>query len=209
MKKIIYLIAFLIVSGVAFAQEEESINGLEAKTGIYFTPQYLVQNGIRFDIEHQFKDKRSAIVVAPQVYLRSKDKYSGIYDYSELVGLGVWVDYKNYLTDRRLTYLSFGPNYLYNYSKYEDVWGWEDQGDEIVESQTDRTQVVHRIGMNATIGFNFEVLERVRVDLFGGFGLRYSMVDTDLTDVKMNEYFWEPAYTGTLLIGGLKVGLNL
>jgi hypothetical protein len=212
MKKILIFAFVILCAGTAFSQVEESeTSPLKAETGIYYTPQYLFLNGIRFDIERQFEGKRKALVVSPQIYLRYKEDGGGLFgeNYTEMIGLGLWVDYKYYLTDRKVTYISAGPSYMYNWSKWQDELIWREDGDELYSEYDDAIQVIHRIGANSTVGFNFELLEKVRLDLFAGFGLRYAIYDSELPQREMDDTMINFGYTGTLLLAGVKIGLNL
>ncbi len=204
------LLSLILVFGVVFVYAQVGKSNEDRTLGVYFTPQYLVQNGIRFDLEKNIGNGMGAVVVAPSVYLRKKDRESGLYPYTELFGASLWLEYKHYLTERRITYLSLGPNFMFNYSKYKEN-DWVDDGSEMVYRLKEFDQNVYRVGMNATIGLNFEVIEKVRVDLFGGFGFRYAFINSDNVNGKiyMNDHFFEPAYTGTMLIGGVKFGVNL
>lgn len=201
MKKIILLLTFILIFINAFSQDEEK------KETIYsFVPQYLINRGIRVDIEKQLSG-RHFLQICPQFYLSEKDEDSFLQDnnqYSFLIGGGLNVydkiyafeDYKKYGL-----YMSYGLSYNYFNIEYIDY---------AAEAQIGATGNIHKVGGDLILGYQFFVKEIVSIDIYTGLGTRFSYMDADGADTdRFNSNYFGYNYTGNLLLLGLRIGVIL
>ncbi|MBI9035905.1 MAG: hypothetical protein JEZ03_15695 [Bacteroidales bacterium] len=217
MKKLlsIILLVALVFPFTLEAQElipEEKSEKSDNATFFYLIPQFAIINGYRFDIERTYNQGQKAVVIAPHFYVRSKkdnqDYYSGNNNYNSLVGIGLNVDYKHYLSEKQMSYISVGGGYHYFNSKH-DGEAWIENGDELIIVTGEHTQVTNRLNVNTLLGFNMEISDYIYADIYTGMGLKYSMIDSDMSQTYFDEYMWEYSYSGITYIIGVKIGVKL
>lgn len=170
-----------------------------------FMPQYLINNGIRIDIEKQLKNKHF-IQVSPQFYLSEQNKEDGSNSddnsFTNLVGGGVNIYHKYFVDDDFLKnplYISYGLSYNYfNIDYYDEYLG------SLIHANAD----IHKMGVDITVGYQKIIGDVVSLDIFTGLGTRYSVMGTDSeSDDRFNSSYYGYNYTGNLMLLGLKIGL--
>jgi hypothetical protein len=201
MKKFIFfpLLSLLFLS--ANAQEEQS------KETIYsFVPQYLINRGIRVDIEKPIA-KKHFLQICPQFYLseKSEDNFTiQRNQFSYLIGGGfniydkifTFEGYKEYGL-----YLSYGLSYNYFYVEYTDFSGDFDKS---------AYGNIHKVGADLILGYQFFVRKILSVDIYTGLGTRYSFMDAGGADTdRFNTGYFGYNYTGNIMLLGLRLGVIL
>lgn len=214
MKRLIYLlITSLLLSTNAFAQEDTvKLQGM-----IYsFVPQYLINHGIRIDVEKQITP-RSFIQFCPQFYLGEKRDFNSsdpyyddpYYDYDEedfnkVVGGGLNI-YHKIFANKNFTkngvYFSYGLSYSYFEIEYFE---------EYLESTITANGTIQKFGGDLLIGYQFFFRNKLSLDLYTGIGTRFSTMDTDGNNRnRFNANYFSYKYNGNLLHLGVRIGLIL
>jgi hypothetical protein len=213
MKKIL-LIAILF--SVFFNAESQAQNDTTKLKGmIYsFVPQYLINHGIRLDIEKQITP-RSFIQFCPQFYLgEQKDNSSnGNYyndisyeedDYDNVIGGGINIYHKIFANKNFLdngVYFSYGFSYSYFEIDYLE---------EYLDNTINTTGTIQKMGGDLLIGYQFFLKNKLSIDLYTGIGTRFSELDNNTGNTnRFNDNYFSYNYSGNLLHIGFRVGLIL
>lgn len=210
----------------AFAQDTLGTGSYYKKVhnAVSFLPQYAASKGIRIDYERKLKDTDNWIVVAPQIYLDTKDSYYYYYNnayssYETMTGFGINLYYKIivYKSPRKnifcdlskfSLYFAAGPNY-----QHYSLFNTEDQLKEFVENgityyefeQVEVTKPINRYGAVVDTGFQI-ALERFLFDIYLGVAFKYSTgEDGKMIESAYNDWI-DMDYSGILLDGGLRIG---
>jgi hypothetical protein len=201
MKKYLFLAVFSLFFIHIYSQEQES-----HETIYSFVPQYLINRGIRVDVEKQISS-RHFLQLCPQFYLSEKNDEnfaSTKNQFSYLAGGGLNVydkifafeEYKEYGL-----YLSYGISYNYFYIEYTDYSG------DFVKSATGN---IHKIGADLILGYQFFVRKILSVDIYTGLGTRFSFMDAGDADTdRFNTGYFGYNYTGNIMLLGLRLGVIL
>lgn len=179
------------------------------KLGI--VPQYAITNGTRIDLDFQINDKHW-LVVSPQMYLSSTDSWD--WDYNSMGGAGVELQHKIFLTEetnRRSVYIAYGPTF--NYFSVKDnglvVQEFiENGGNYIGLVEDEMTTSIFKIGANLIFGIQFIISDRFYFDPYVGTGIRFSFDNhTSGLHNYYNEWWADMGYSGTLMVGGVRLGV--
>jgi hypothetical protein len=200
-KLLLLLITFSVTFSITLGQDEEP------RKNIYsFVPQYLINRGIRIDIEKQLSE-RHFLQICPQFYLSERDDDNFLNNknqFTYLVGGGLSLydkifasgSYKDYGL-----YFSYGLSYNYFYIEYID---------DSNQSEISAYGNIHKIGADLILGYQFFVRDLVSIDIYTGVGTRVSSMDADGADTdRFNTGFFGYNYTGNLLVLGLRLGVIL
>ena len=187
---------------------------------IAIVPQYAFYNGFRIDYERNIKHSDNWIVMAPQFYIDNDPRYYYSTSYESLAGIGINLYYKSIVyksarrnrnndLSRHALYVSAGPNFQYfNLKNTEEVArAFTDNGityfQFVVE---DVEKKIYRVGAIANMGWQM-AFDRFLLDLYLGVAFKYSM-DENGKMIESDYADWvDPAYSGILLDGGLRIGL--
>ena len=203
MKKIFYLLCLILSFYYASAQEETS-----RETIYSFLPQYLINRGIRIDVDKQI-GRRHYLQICPQFYLSEKHEGDLVLDknkYSYLIGGGLNLYHKIFAFEEFKDYglyLSYGLSYNYFHVEYTDDSG----GNNVLISAEGE---IHKIGSDLTIGYQFFIRRVVALDFFTGLGTRISFMDAGGADTdRFNTGYFGYNYTGNILLLGMRIGVVL
>ena len=193
------LLLFFILNG--YSQEEHK------KETIYsFMPQYLINRGIRVDVERQI-GPRNYLMLCPQFYLSEKDDDNFAYEknsFTYLIGGGLNVYHKIFAFENYKEYglyLSYGISYNYFNIEYID-----NSGDVDISAKGD----IHKVGGDLILGYQFFIKDVVSIDVFTGLGTRYSYMNAAGADTdRFNTSYFGYNYTGNILLLGLRIGVIL
>jgi hypothetical protein len=198
---LLLLITISVTFSITLGQDEEP------RKNIYsFVPQYLINRGIRIDIEKQLSE-RHFLQICPQFYLSERDDDNFINtrnQFTYLVGGGLGLydkifasgSYKDYGL-----YFSYGLSYNYFYIEYID---------DSNQSEISAYGNIHKIGADLILGYQFFVRDLVSIDIYTGVGTRVSSMNANDADTdRFNTGFFGYNYTGNLLVLGLRLGVIL
>jgi len=190
------ILAFLMlpnVSATAQVRLMETVH--DGKTLVMFTPQYLMINQLRIEIDRRLAD-RHWIVFAPH-YIQNFQQYQ------RHSGLGLSVMYRFFL-ENSSSYIGFGPqitqhtfnNYAKDNFTQSDLWLY-------------RTNIA-QYGFNAIVGSYFRLHPHLFGDIYGGLGYRFSKsVSTDGLDHSFSNGYFSHAHTGLMVMLGIRIGIML
>jgi len=211
MKKVFLIsvaVLFLFTNHSLAQNDTTKIKGL-----VYsFVPQYLINNGIRIDVEKQITS-RTFIQFCPQFYLGEKKSrntnmyYEGSYDnddYNKITGGGLNIYHKIFANTnftRNGIYFSYGLSY-----SYFDIDYYEEYLGETINANA----IVQKYGADLLLGYQFFFKGKLSLDLYTGIGTRFSNMDTDgHSRDKFKSTYFDYNYNGNLLHGGVRIGLVL
>lgn len=209
MKKIIlFIILPLVCLSSLNAQENHS------RWLIMGVPQYLAMNGIRIDIEKQSMSKNTSWVLAPQYYIN----VGGVGDlyphtYKKMHGIGLNIYRKMYLTHKNEgIYIGAGLGYQhFDFELKDKIWvEYLNNGLKYMEIRDEDFHVrINKAMFDCLIGYQQEFFQRMHIDTYLGFGLRYSGYDQPFgANIKFNTGALDYGFTGTLFVAGIKIGVD-
>ncbi|MFP4289346.1 MAG: hypothetical protein ACLFQS_08810 [Bacteroidales bacterium] len=176
-RRTILFITLLFISLGLYSQEENN----NQKVWIMGVPQHLFNNGIRIETDLRLKgDKNHWIVIAPAFYYRDKpgNFYSERWDTEGMEGAGINLYYRRYMTGESETwYLSAGGGYRWvNYKMKGYRWNEFRENDLTFYVYDDDNYNVSYSTMkaDAMIGFRMVPDPNFAMDVYSGFGFRYT-----------------------------------
>lgn len=211
MKKIFILLisVVLLTTSTVYAQKDT----VRLKGTIYsFVPQYLINRGIRIDVEKQISP-RSFIQFCPQFYLgqqkdsNDNDIYYNDYDYAQddydnVIGGALNIYHKVFANDNFLRnglYFSYGLSYSYFEIDYLDTY---------LDNTINASGTIHKYGGDLLLGYQFFFKDKLSIDLYTGVGTRFSEMDTNAENTdRFNRNYFSYNYNGNLLHLGFRIGL--
>ncbi len=186
-------------------------------------PQYAFVHGLRIDYERRLKTTDQWIVLAPQIFSDINNNtyyFNGDYSaYQSMFGMGINVYYKvtvfkskrinlNSNLPRQSLYFSAGPNFQYfSLRNVEEVaHPFVEDGVTYYKFELEEVKKhIYRIGGTIDVGWQV-ALDRFVFDFYLGMTMKYSL-DNNGEIIRDSYSNWiDPAYSGILLDGGLKLG---
>ncbi|MBK8805306.1 MAG: hypothetical protein IPO21_01120 [Bacteroidales bacterium] len=211
-------IGFLLITSSLFSQEvvEQKKETKEEKrahytTAIMIVPQIAAVNGMRIDFE--FRTGKNAIVIAPTYY--SKINYDDYYDYKKMNGAGLDLAYKFNLINPNKVFVPYAAaNLSYDYFSVDAINNIYEYYDEFgnYSPNYDLTKVgIHKVGLDALMGFQITPIPRFVIDFCIGVGTRHSFAESEKDLVKENfsEEILDMAYSGIIPTCNFKIGIKL
>jgi hypothetical protein len=211
-KNSLILIVFCIVPGLLSAQESMKPN---RKHGIGMVPQYAFINGFRLDFDiRTSKAKPQWLIVAPQVFMSSENPV--LWNYDQMWGLGLELQQRHFLkpdvVNPEGVYFGFGP--MFQFFSIEDERLYSKT---VVENGNTYTEViygpvttnVYKAGFTATAGYQVLVYNTLYFDFYVGAGIRLSFDNEPPSGLHRiyNDMWIDYGYSGTLMTGGLRIGM--
>lgn len=222
MKKLIYIFAILsIFTGKIVAQETDRDHVI-----LSFNPQYLFTNAIRLDIDFRTKNSSSWWIISPYFYTdgsnesflnRGDDDNYNPRKYESMYGLGLGVAKRIYLRPKSTAdgfYATAGITYKYLIIKGDNFTYVENTGDDGL-NYYEMQDLEYSININSysgyvIIGHQFNPFTKFYIDLYIGFGIKYSTHNSpENAVVKYNRGSIDYGYSGTQFLGGVRLGVTL
>ena len=223
MKIIRYILTVFIailISNFSMAQEHDT------ETVIAFiVPQYLITNAIRVDIDFRKQGSNKWWVISPYYYSDGSDnsilnRNNSDFNqnkYESMYGVGIGVSRKMFLKSDATAkgfYTTVGLTYKYFSIQGDNYTYMETTGDDGL-TYYQMADLVYTININSysgsiIIGHQFNPLPKFYIDMFIGFGLKYSTHDSpEKVAITYNRGSIDYGYSGTQFIGGLRLGIAL
>lgn len=217
--KISALLILVFTGSLLFAQYEGN------NIAIYGSPQYLIKSGLRIDIDIKKPNSKSWWSLSPYYYFDNReiemlDNGYGEYDqhdYDQLQGFGLGLEKRTFLLSKNYVeglYLRYGVIYKHfniegNNHLFREYTG--DDGLTYMKLMPGNYEVnIHSSNVVTAFGYNLEVSPNLILDLYIGFGIKYSIHKSPQNaSVKYNRNYIDYGFTGMHLIGGFKVGVVL
>lgn len=186
-------------------------------------PQYIINHGLRIDIEKRLPNIRQWLIISPQFYMGWVDRNRTDFNSSKpgtdgdsLFGFGMNLTHKIFLIDRTKPvggYFSYGVTYQrfsLGYSEYDWV-PYDEFGQTYYEYKlADFTDIINKFGLNTCIGIQGILVDYIVYDIYIGLGARYSHIKSGMPGAReYNQYYWDYAYSGPLLLLGARIGVLL
>ncbi len=212
MKK--YIIYFLLFLPFYMVAQDTEIPEPVKKISVGMVPQYAITNGIRIDVDLRLNESRHWLVFAPQLYLRMSESTN--YDYNSLVGFGFEFQHKMFLHDKpkpKGPYFAYGP--VFNYFNVEDdgynISPFSEYGNSYFELAEGPVHTnIFKVGGNIIFGMQTVISDFFYIDTYIGTGFRLSFDNrTSGLHKGYNDWMGDLGYSGTLLVGGVRIGISL
>ena len=222
MKKLIYILAITcIFFGHSLAQETDRENVI-----LSFNPQYLVTNAIRLDIDFRTNNSNSWWIISPYIYSDdSNESFLNRGDhndynprkYESMYGFGLGIAKRIYLRPKSTAdgfYATVGIAYKYLSIQGDNFTYVETTGDDGL-NYYDMQDLEYTININnysgyILIGHQFNPLTKFYIDLYIGFGVKYSTHNSpEKAVIKFNRGSIDYGYSGTQFLGGVRLGIAL
>lgn len=193
MKNTIILLAVLVASFSASAQDDMNV-GDEQNFAISFSPQHLITGGMRMDIDFPVTEK-TWLTIAPTLYYVDNTSMWDA-EYTSYTGVGVLANYR-YFPSSEGIYAGLGLNYRHLNTDYT-VWN----------EDIERSTKFNTYGFDLTFGYQFILVDQLFMDLYLGWGFRYSTEEIEDEDINWNDAILDLAYSGFLPVAGLRLGFE-
>ena len=215
----------LMALGPTAHSQEDEVSYEDRQFAIGMTPQHMLKNGFRVDVEWMVDYPEHSLVIAPLYYygfvnnsleeIESKDLMSGY---------GFEVIHKYYLNDKtfgeddRKIYFGHGP-YFRRYKMTFDAVEWKDQpgedGIQVYRQElTEHNRNVSKFGYSVMFGINMMPYDNFLMDIYAGMGIRGTSATSTLPEEhkharKYDRNFFDYEYQGPVLLMGFKLGVLL
>jgi hypothetical protein len=210
MQKILLLLFILPYS--VFSQNTED-QPEESRYSFGIVPQYAIINGLRTDFEFKLNNRNNWLVLAPQLYISNNGNLN--WDYNKMLGAGIEIQHKifvNKTPNKKGVYFAYGPTF--NYFSVKDngltAQAFEEDGANYFGlEEGEITTNIYKIGGNFIVGVQIVIAKVMYIDPYVGMGIRFSFDDqtTGLHDY-YNEWWADMGYSGTLMVSGVRIGVN-
>ena len=186
-------LVFLIFSITLFSQEDVKVND-ETKFAFSLVPQYVITGGMRMDIDRKVSDK-CWLTIAP-IFYYMENSYMYDPESTSYAGVGLFTNYR-YFPSGKGIYAGVGLNYRYLNTDYSDY-----------NEETEKHAKFNTYGFDFTFGYQFRLVEQLFMDLYLGWGFRYSLQDTEEEEEYWSDAFLDLGYSGFLPVAGLRLGFE-
>ncbi len=186
----------------------------ELKTfSVGIVPQYSIMGGMRADLDFRLNEKNHWLVVSPLFFY--DDGNLGFSDYEKMVGTGIELQHKIFLHKNdpqpKGAYIAYGP--VFNYFSVEDEGFishiFEEEGKEYIRLENSSVNTnVFKFGGNFIIGLQTIINDFFYLDAYIGTGIRLSF-DNKTSGIHdyYNDGWLDLGYSGTMLVGGVRLGI--
>jgi hypothetical protein len=197
---------------LAFGLSGQDIAIKEKTFGVGMVPQYAFSNGARIDFDIRLSEKGHWLVLAPQLYISNGN--SGLWDYDRLSGTGLDLQHRIFLRhtpEPMGVYMAYGPVIQFFSVRDQglEAYGFKEGDDNYIglNEKMIRTNIF-KLGGNLIFGYQTVLNESLYLDFYLGTGIRFSY---DNRKTGLHSYYnksWvDLGYSGTLMVGGFRLGL--
>lgn len=203
------ILLFIIVP--VFAQEKPISHA------IMMSPQYVLNNALRFEFDLKLDSANNWLIIAPQFYQRHKDSDDALNhrEYNQMIGAGVDLLMRSYLLKNKSGkgfYYSYGIGYRYlSIQTYSYLWQptIENNITYYQRGSSNYNLAVHGVSVRSTAGFQFSIINKLMGDGFIGVGMKYAFYDRpDGSFIRFNQNASDYGYIGTYFVGGFRLGVG-
>lgn len=229
MKKTLLLILTISLSATLHSQKSKTF---------YYSPQHISVNAIRLDLEFTDSTRKKSILFSPYFQLGKTNRTGGAayyednYYYSsnynnfteekndDLVGVGIYLAQKIYLTDgkegvsKHHPYFLYGASYLFSkieYAYHGTPSYYDQQTGNYIEGEVRHgTDKFNIFGAQTTMGDRIDLGEVFSIDIYAGIGLKYT--DLSPTSKGARNYsrsVFDYGYTGIHPVVGARLGFKI
>lgn len=212
MKRFQFLLISIFMATLAFAQNEKPF---ERQKIFSIVPQYVIQNGFRFDYEFTLRNNlKSWLQLSPELFISTHSTNISTDNYKSMIGAGLEIHHKYYLKEPNENggyYFGYGGGLqFFGIKDNESVsYTYTENGTEYISFREEEVNnTINRLLLNFIIGKQVVSFKPFIVDYYLGVGFRYS-VDKNLNLLNTyNSTWFDYGYSGSLLVSGIKIGFD-
>ncbi len=214
---LIKLTTLLTVLVLIFVTSTLSAQERPLTRAIMMSPQYVLNNALRFEFDFKLDSTNNWLIIAPQFYQKHKDSDDALNhrEYNQMIGAGVDILMRNYLLKNKSGksfYYSYGIGYRY-LNIETDSYLWETTVEENItyyqRGNSNYTLGIHGLSFRCTAGFQFSIIEKLMGDGFIGVGMKYAFYDRpEGSFIRFNQNASDYGYIGTYFVGGFRLGIG-
>lgn len=180
-------------------------------------PQHIINNGVHIELDLAGSKPTQWLTLAPQFYYQSRRNDNLIFHntFESVVGAGLEIYRRNFLSHKRHgrgAYFSWGGGYRYFDIKTSDyLWKPVQENGLTYYHRKDATYHVgiHSLSARAMTGVQVVLDKHLLLDVFAGFGVRYSShQQPEGGFARYNHSTSDYGYTGTMFVGGIRLGVG-
>ena len=206
-------LTLFIIPNLLFAQDDVPEIELK-KFSIGLVPQYSLLGGMRTDLDIRLNEKNHWLVVSPLIFY--DDGNIGYSDYEEMFGVGLELQHRIYLhkNDPQPRGAYFGYGTVFNYYSVESngyqSYLFDENGNDYIGLEYGPVNTnIFKFGGNFVFGLQTVINDFFYLDAYIGTGIRLSV---DNKTSGLHKYYTDSwldlGYSGTLLVGGLRLGIS-
>ncbi len=204
----------IFILAISVASQTYSQDPKQKKYAVSVLPQYAFIGGARIDGDFRIKETNHYLIVSPKGYSNRNDNLWG-FNFEVMKGFGIMASHRYFVSGGTPypegVYVQYGATYNYMYiQSVGDGWINTDFGgsDAITTGEVTLHDKVHKFGSDFILGFQFEFYDNLFMDFYTGFGYRTSIISLNESgNQSINGGFLSPAYTGFMLVGGVRIGV--
>jgi len=208
MQKLIILIFVLSFSGCSL-RADDSIKTWHLSMNA-FSPFFAYY---QIDVKKAISQKQR-ISLAPKFYYFTEGDYLIPQNIENLKGGGFDSFYEYIYRTNKDSRLFFGFGLSYNYLKISSLnVGWEEQNNGEYTYLAFVEKLIHndisQIGLKVKLANQIHIASIFWLEMYGGFGVQYSIANTQNQLEQFDDTWFGYAYTGIYPFVGLKLGIEL
>ena len=206
------IIVLCTFSLLGFAQEKSY------RYMVMGVPQHILNNSVRIEIDLAQKGAKKWLVLAPQFYYAGEDSddFFNRDNHRQIKGVGFELLTKTFITGRthgKGLYYSWGGGYRVISIDLDDfIWKtYSENGLTFYRQEQANLSInTHGLSGRVTAGYQFNLSDIMYADIFVGFGIKYTLYDRPQGSYHtFNQNSLDYGYTGTLFVGGFRLGVAL
>lgn len=209
-----YLFVLLLMVPLSVFSQADYVDK-EKTFSLGIVPQYAIINGIRADFDLEIKNKPNhRFVLSPLIFISTKSNLA--WDYNSMVGAGLELQHKIFLKyepNKKGVYFAYGPTFNYFSVTDEGLTAKQfidNGGNYIGLVEDEMTTGIYKLGGNFILGIQYVISDFLYIDPYFGIGFRFSFDDTTTgLHTYYNDWWGDMGYSGTLMVGGIRIGVFL
>lgn len=180
-------------------------------------PQYMLNNGLRIELDIPRKEADKWLVLAPSFYQKRSSIDIGRFDneYNKLMGGGLEVFAKQFLSHEKHGkgfYYAWGGGYRhFRIETSNFIWSSNTvDGLDWFERRSEEISVrIHNLSARGVAGIQFFLYDHMPADIYMGMGMQYAThKNQEGNYLKFNSRSSDFGYTGTLFVIGFRLGVG-
>lgn len=178
-------ILFISVAGTLPLTAQDTVTGEDPDcSGKYLlseVPQYFIKSGLRIDVDYKLNTNQW-LVLGAQFYYNS-DENNWNYDYDRMNGFGLNAYHRIFLVPKdcpKGIYVGYGVSYQQYFITATEMRTYTDtyEGMTVTKyGEQEVTETIYKPGINGVLGYQFNVVESLFMDIYLGWGFRHSFFD--------------------------------
>ncbi len=216
--RIIAVLLFSILIVQSGFTQDSTFN--QPKVFLSFSPQFIVINGTRIDVEKRFEESAHALLIAPTYYfgvINENHIFQSYFKEYDLNGFGFELGHKIYAEKSWIKDINWYQSYSITYNRLSFDYsgmGWQPLPEDpnlLVLREKEQTLTIDQFGLSTYIGAVIRIDNNFYTDVYFGIGAKRSFANDSSTDKfaedDFSDGFINYNFTGALLRTGFKIGM--